>query len=54
MAGRKLPLYGITEDPVFTRLTTALKNREETISSFHQRQIEGLFLSFMHSLNDML
>ncbi|HAK46115.1 MAG TPA: hypothetical protein DCO79_09405 [Spirochaeta sp.] len=54
LAGRKLPLYGITEDPVFTRLTTALKNQEEEISSFHRRQIEGLFLTFMHSLNDML
>ena len=54
MAGRKLPLYAITEDPVFTRLTTALKNREEAVSSFHQHQIQGLFLTFMHSLNDLL
>lgn len=54
LAGRKLPLYGITEDPVFSRLITALKNQEEEISSFHRRQIEGLFLTFMHNLNDML
>lgn len=54
LVGRKLPLYGITEDPVFNRLTTALKTQNEEITSFQQRQIEGLFLSFMHNLNDML
>ena len=54
LSGRKLPIYGITEDPVFNRLTTAIKNQSENMSSFHQRQIEGLFLTFMHNLNDML
>ncbi|MDC7228211.1 MAG: FAD binding domain-containing protein [Spirochaetales bacterium] len=54
LSGRKLPLYAITEDPVFARLTSALKNQSDEVSSFHSRQIEGLFLTFMHSLNDML
>ena len=53
ISGRKLPIYGITEDPVYNRLTTALKSEEE-LSSFHCQQIEGLFLTFMHSLNDTL
>jgi CO/xanthine dehydrogenase FAD-binding subunit len=54
LAGRKLPMYAITGDPVFNRLTTAIKNQSDNMSPFHQRQIEGLFLTFMHNLNDML
>ncbi len=54
MEGRKLPIYGLSEDPVYNKLTTALKSRNEELLSFHRQQIEGLFLGFMHSLNDML
>ena len=54
LSGRKLPIFRITEDPVFGRLTTALKSQEVEISPFQRRQIEGTFLSFLHQLNDNL
>ncbi len=54
LLGRKLPVYGLTADPLFSRLTTALKTRKDEISSFQRVQIEGLFLSFIHQLNDTL
>ena len=54
LSGRKLPIFGLTEDPVYNRLTTALKSGDEEISAFKRRQIEGMFLSFLHQLNDSL
>ncbi len=54
MSGRKLPIYGITGDPAYNKLNTAFKNHDIEISKFYRQQIEGLFLTFMHSLNDLL
>jgi len=54
LSGRKLPIFGLTEDPVYNRLTTALKSFDAEISAFRKQQIEGMFLSFLHQLNDTL
>ncbi len=54
LSGRKLPIFGIPEEPVFNRLATALKNQSPPLSLFHQQQIEGLLLSFIHYLNDLI
>ncbi|MBI9108310.1 MAG: FAD binding domain-containing protein [Spirochaetales bacterium] len=54
LSGRKLPIFGLTEDPVYNRLTTALKSNDIEISPFRRQQIEGMFLSFLHQLNDTL
>ena len=54
LIGKKLPLYDITLNPAYTRLKTALASNTEEMPAFQQKQIEGLFLSFMHNLNDSI
>ena len=54
LSGRKLPIFGLTDDPVYNRLTTALKSQENEISAFNRRHIEGLFMQFLHQINDMV
>jgi CO/xanthine dehydrogenase FAD-binding subunit len=54
LSGRKLPIFALTEDPVYNRFITALKSHDNEISSFKRQQIEGMFLSFLHQLNDTL
>ena len=54
LSGRKLPIYELTEDPVFNKLVTALKNADEELTAFKRQQILGLFQTFIHNLNDTL
>lgn len=54
IAGRKLPIYGLPEDPVFNKLVNSLKNSDDELTAYLSRQIQGLFLAFIHILNDSL
>lgn len=54
LSGRKLPIFGLTEDPVYNRLITTLKSHDTEVSTFRRQLIEGMFLSFLHQLNDTL